>query len=321
MIQEVFTLKVQIEFNMTRTNPSTKRFILADIFISSSERRLRAGWRLSLQVLLQIFLTLLIGLAIFIPYIIHSGLIDQNSESFLVFGEIVEFVSISVSVFLARRFLDKRSFKSLGFKLDRQALADLLTGITITFVVMGMIFLAEQVLGWLTWQSFAWTVQPLYVVAWNLIIYFGIFLLVGWNEELMSRGYHLQTIGSGLNLRWGLIISSAVFGVLHLGNPHATWLSAGGIFLAGLFLGYAYIRTKQLWLSIGIHIGWNFFEGVVFGFPVSGLNVYHLARITVSGPVWWTGGEFGPEAGLIVIPAIIIGIGLIHLYTRSRTSL
>jgi len=86
-------------------------------------------------------------------------------------------------------------------------------------------------------------------------------------------------------------------------------------------LGYAYLRTKQLWLSIGIHIGWNFFEGVVFGFPVSGLNVYHLIRITVSGPALWTGGEFGPEAGLIVVPAIIIGIGLIYLYTRSRNPL
>ncbi len=136
----------------------------------------------------------------------------------------------------------------------------------------------------------------------------------------MSRGYHLQTIASGTNLLWGLIVSSAIFGALHLANPHATWISAAGIFFAGLFLGYAYIRTGKLWLSIGLHIGWNFFEGVIFGYPVSGIDTYHLTRISVSGPGLWTGGAFGPEAGLILLPAIVLGAGLVYLYTRLYTN-
>ena len=150
----------------------------------------------------------------------------------------------------------------------------------------------------------------------NSLAFLGIFVLVGWSEEVMSRGYHLQTIASGLNLAWGLALSSAIFGVLHLANPHATLMSAAGIFLAGLLLGYAYVRTGQLWCSIGLHIGWNFFEGVVFGFPVSGLDTFHLVEARFSGPVLWTGGQFGPEAGLIVVPAILAGAALIHLYGR-----
>jgi hypothetical protein len=106
---------------------------------------------------------------------------------------------------------------------------------------------------------------------------------------------------------------------LHLGNPNATWVSTLGIFLAGIFLAYGYIRTKQLWLPIGLHIGWNFFEGVGFGFPVSGLDdIYKLIRIEVTGPELWTGGAFGPEAGLIVIPALIVGGILIYLFTKNR---
>jgi membrane protease YdiL (CAAX protease family) len=143
---------------------------------------------------------------------------------------------------------------------------------------------------------------------------------VGWNEELLSRGYHLQTIASGLNLFWGIVLSSALFGLLHLGNPHATWVSAVGIFGGGLFLAYGLIRTKQLWLSIGLHIGLNFFEGVVFGFPVSGQNNYALIRINVHGPDIWTGGAFGPEAGLIVLPVLIFGSLLIYLYTIRRAT-
>lgn len=142
------------------------------------------------------------------------------------------------------------------------------------------------------------------------------FLLVGWNEEILSRGYHLQTLASGLNLFWGIVLSSAIFGVLHLSNPNATWSSAVGIFLAGMFLAYGYVRTHSLWLPIGLHIGWNTFEGVVFGFPVSGLKVYPLTRISVEGPELLTGGNFGPEAGLVVLPALLLGTLLVHWYPK-----
>jgi hypothetical protein len=141
---------------------------------------------------------------------------------------------------------------------------------------------------------------------------------VGWNEELLSRGYHLQTMASGTNLFWGVILSSAAFGIFHIQNPSANWVSTAGIFLAGVYLAYGYLRTRQLWLPIGLHIGWNFFEGVVFGFRVSGLNIYALTRITVHGPELWTGGAFGPEAGFIVLPALILGAFLIYLYTLRR---
>lgn len=185
---------------------------------------------------------------------------------------------------------------------------------------MGLIYLVMLNLGWLTFQGFAWDVDPINVVITNVLTFFIVFIFVAWNEELLSRGYHLQTIASGLNLFWGVILSSAVFGLLHLGNPNATWISAAGIFFAGVFLAYGYIRTKQLWLSMGLHIGWNFFEGVGFGFPVSGLDTYRLTRITVHGPAVWTGGAFGPEAGLIVLPALLLGALLIYLYTMRRAS-
>ena len=201
------------------------------------------------------------------------------------------------------------------------AIWDVLAGIFITAIMMAFIFAMEFMAGWVKFEGFAWQVDSGWTVAASLILFFVIFIMVGWNEELLSRGYHLQTLSSGTNIFWGVLISSSFFGLAHLGNPNATWVSAAGIFFAGLFLAYGYLRTGQLWLSIGLHIGWNFFEGVVFGFPVSGLDIYRLIRHQIQGPEIWTGGAFGPEAGLILLPSLVIGIGFIYFYTRNRTTI
>lgn len=289
------------------------RNFLQKVFISPDEQRLRAGWRLLLQTLLLIVLGIVIsGIGRFLKITIDP----QN----LIAGQILNLVLITGSVYIARRWLDKRSFESLGLRLNIQTLYDILAGIGITFVQMGFIYIVMLGLGWLTFEGFAWDFDPINTVITSTLTFLGVFIFVGWNEELMSRGYHLQTITSGLNLFWGVVISSAVFGILHLGNPNATWVSAAGIFFAGIYLAYGFIRTKQLWLPIGLHIGWNFFEGVVFGFPVSGLDIYALLRINVTGPELWTGGAFGPEAGLIILPSLLLGGGLIYWFTSNRAS-
>lgn len=293
--------------------PTHGRNILARLFLSPDEARLRAGWRLLLQ-------TLMVGVINFIlgGLIGKLGIPELSGKWGLLFRQIQELIRYAVSIYIARRWLDRRSFESLGLKIGRQAWFDVLAGIGIVFVQMGFIYGVMSSLGWLTFEGFAWEFDALGIVLMNTGLFFAIFMLVGWNEELLSRGYHLQTLASGLNLFWAVILSSAFFGLLHLDNPNATWVSTAGIFFAGVYQAFAYIRTRQLWLPIGLHLGWNFFEGVVFGFPVSGLDIYALTRIQVTGPVLWTGGAFGPEAGLIVLPALILGGGLIYWLTRNR---
>ena len=195
----------------------------------------------------------------------------------------------------------------------------MLIGILIPFFQIGLVFAIEISLGWTKFDGFAWQNETTPKILTGLGLWLAIFLIGGWQEELLSRGYHLQNLESGLNLFWAVLISSSVFGFLHIFNNGASWISTLGIILAGLFLALPFILTRRLWLSIGVHIGWNFFEGVVFGFPVSGLNTFQLLRHTVSGPELWTGGIFGPEAGLLVIPALLLGSALIIIYTRYRT--
>lgn len=298
------------------------RSALENIFFSPDEPRLRAGWRLLLQTILLLFLGGCLSICLGIVLLVADpSLIDKLASlppEYLLLGVVAEAIAVTVSVFLARRFLDKRSIESLGLKLDIWTLLDILAGIGVTLLQMGLIYLIMSGLGWITFQGFAWQFDPINVVLRNTFLFLLIFILVGWTEELLCRGYQLQTIASGTNLFWGVLLSSAIFGILHIFNPGANWASTLGIFLAGLFFAYAYVRTRQLWLPIGMHLGWNFFEGVVFGFPVSGLDIYPLTRIEVHGPDLWTGGAFGPEAGLIVIPALIVGASLVYLYSRVR---
>lgn len=290
-----------------------KRNIFARILISPEEPRLRAGWRLVLQTVFMVIISIGLGMGLLL---LPSLFIKIGNQ--MLITQIAQLIAFTLSIYLARRFLDQRSFVSLGLKLDKRAGWDILAGIGIAGLMMAGIFALEAAFGWITLEGFAWQYMSASAVLRNALGVLLVFILVGWNEELLSRGYHLQNLASGLNLTWGIVISSAVFGILHLGNPNATWVSAAGIFLAGVFLAYGYVRTGQLWLSIGLHIGWNYFEGVVFGFPVSGLDIFNLTYITVDGPTLITGGAFGPEAGFVLIPGLILGATLIYVYTQSR---
>lgn len=296
----------------------TRRSFFAWLFVSPAEPRLRAGWRLVLQTILQWILLLVVslGLIALVPRVFTRPPASFSSGELLI-TQIGQLIAFTLSIFMARRILDRRSFVSLGLSVGRRAMVDFAVGIGITFLMMGLIFAEEWFIGWLRVTGAAWEHQASSAVTLSVLTFFVLCVLIGWNEELMSRGYHLQTISSGTTPVWGWILSSTVFGILHLANPHASAMAVGGIVLAGLFLGFAYLQTRQLWLSIGLHTGWNFFEGVVFGFPVSGLPFFHLPEISVSGPDLWTGGAFGPEAGLVLIPSLALGFLLVYLYSRG----
>jgi hypothetical protein len=191
---------------------------------------------------------------------------------------------------------------------------------------MGFIFFVGWVTGSLRVTGFFVVYQQEGGFILGLLQALVLFVFVGIYEELLSRGYHLINLAEGFNHRlvgerWALLlayaVSSLAFGVLHLGNPNASWVSVINICLAGIFLGLGMVLTGSLAIPIGLHITWNFFQGNVFGFAVSGIRTGAtvIATETVAN-TWLVGGAFGPEAGLLSILAMLLGGLLTVLWVR-----
>jgi membrane protease YdiL (CAAX protease family) len=235
-----------------------------------------------------------------------------------------------LSVWLAVRFLDRRPFGDLGFRLDRGWWLDLLFGLALGALLMTTIFLVESGLGWISVAGTFETTGTGAPFALSILLPVAAFVCVGFYEETVSRGYQLRNAAEGLNypalgprgavvVAW--VLSSIFFGALHAGNPNATPLSTFNIILAGLMLGFGYVLSGQLAIPIGLHVTWNLFQNAVYGLPVSGFGTFGASFLSTeqAGPDLWTGGSFGPAGGLLASAAMLLGVLLTALWVRLRT--
>jgi len=282
---------------------------LAMPFWNRKEHRLRALWRILLHAL---FLFLIAAPLTALVSPAAGRLPDLVSELIV---QAVLLLGSLAALWLAGRLLDRRPFADYGFRLNRQWWLDLGFGLFLGALLLTLIFLIEYGAGWITISGTRQTESDNFALA--IVIALLNFIQVGITEEILSRGYHLRNMAEGFNgwkigpraaLLLGYLLSSALFGLLHLGNPNATWISAFNITLAGILLGLGLVLTRSLAIPIGVHITWNFFQGNVFGFPVSGLDAGStFIAIQQSGPELWTGGAFGPEAGLTGLLVMALG--------------
>ncbi len=303
------------------------------IFWNEAEHRLRFLWRF--LIFLLIFIPVVIGTQRALYFLI-PGLGDElqtevTGLQFLQGAAISEWlllIGLAVTLLIIGRWIDRRPLADYGFHLGKRWWLDLLFGLLLGALLMSGIFLTEYLLGWISvtevlktfagtpfWQGILWPIA--------------LFLAVGIFEELLSRGYLLTNFAETLNFKFwsptialvlGWIFCSSLFGLAHIGNPNTTTVSTISLVVAGLFLGLGFILTGDLAIPIGVHITWNFFQGNVFGFPVSGGSYSGVTFIAIAqkGPELWTGGAFGPEAGLIGILAIGIGALLVLGWVKWR---
>ena len=146
----------------------------------------------------------------------------------------------------------------------------------------------------------------------------GLTILAAFMEELLFRGILFRWIEAFAGSWAALVVTSALFGLAHIFNANATWMSSLAIMVeAGALLGGAYMLSRNLWVPMGLHAAWNFTQGFLFDVPVSGNDMHGLVQAKLSGPVLLSGGPFGLEASMIgVVLSIPLGAFLILLAVR-----
>ena len=188
----------------------------------------------------------------------------------------------------------------------------MLSGIFISAFIFTVIFIVYKYFNLLTVVQFSWARGNIF----KIISMLAVLAIL---EELIFRSFFINGLRLWLkSTTIILIISSAFFSLVHLFNEGSTVLSVLSAFMGGLMYAYAYVKTNKLWLPIGLHFSWNFFQVFIYGFPASGFVFEGLFEVNISGPESWTGGSYGPEGGLIGIIARIFVIFAIWVTIKIK---
>lgn len=211
------------------------------------------------------------------------------------------------------RAVNKKNPNKLGINAP---IKDLFIGLLLGAAAITMIFLLLLVTGNVQLVN-AFT-SP--VISESLLIFLILFVLVGFFEEMFFRGYVIKTMAARGNKKWVIyVVSAVVFGLVHLTNPNVSLFGIVNIILVGLLFAYMFDVTKSLLFPIGFHITWNYFQGAIFGFPVSGTPPFGMYVVDVSqGNDLLTGGSFGLEGGAFATFMLIICFFITRLYAKKR---
>ena len=206
---------------------------------------------------------------------------------------------------------NKEPLTNIGLSIKDRA-QEMLVGLGAALLFIGGIFLILWILGAITVTGVVGLKPEVMIVSLMLFV-------AAFDEEIVFRGYVLNNLMDSMNRWWALGISSAVFALMHAGNPNvwSTFVPMSELFAAGFILGISYTFTKNLWFPTFFHFGWNFFQGL-FGFEISGLNVdsWKVLAHENSGqvPDIISGGSFGIEGSVISLTLTILGTYAIYRY-------
>lgn len=229
--------------------------------------------------------------------------VDLSRPAFVLLG-----IAIMITIYrLLVRWTEKRGISELA---ATRAFPHLLGGVLLGFAMFSGVIAIDVMLGGARVEGFAGFD--------GLVSALSMALLAGVAEELIFRGAIYRLLEDGFGTLIAIVLSGVLFGLLHIFNPGATLASTAAIAVeAGILLAAAYLVTRSLWLAIGLHIGWNFTEGGIFGASVSGGKSHGLITTVFAGPDWLTGGKFGPEASLTAVTlCVVVAVVLLAVAIR-----
>ena len=280
---------------------------------------IKKGWLRALFFFISFFIIValfdLIGILIvsqfseygFEEFISDPELIMQNKMMLLMM--FCQLLGTLFTVWVFQTFVNKESFTSIGLRFANYE-GDFLQGLLVGGALISSGFLILFVFNLIE-------VDLTYFSFYDQIFYLFLFIIVSLNEEIAIRGYILQNLSQSFNKYIALAISSLVFMLMHIGNPNIGVLPMVNLFLAGIFLGIYTIHKNNLWFPIGAHLLWNYLQGPIYGFEVSGNKINSLFEQKLASHVLFTGGGFGFEGSVILTFFLCISIFLMDKKFQS----
>ena len=235
----------------------------------------------------------------------------EDMRDFLVADTIIQYfdlIGVLLLLWVLMRFVDKEPFINLGFSLKGKV-NDIILGMTLGLLLMAVGYTILILLGEIKFIGFNYDLK-------NIILLFLLFIAVSIAEETYVRGYVLKNLLKSFNPIISLIISSAIFSLLHFFNPNVNYIALTELFIAGILLGISYVYTKNLWFPIALHLSWNFFQ-VMFGFNVSGMDTYSLIEFEIIENNNINGGDFGFEGSYLSILFSLIMMYFLWKYYKK----
>ena len=211
---------------------------------------------------------------------------------------------------LTMRIFDRRPLSDIGLKTNRAGGWNLVLGVLYAMAAAALMLAAPLLAG-----TGHLDLRPNFQTSWvTLGFYLMTLLVAATGEELIFRGYAFQLLVEKVGPFATILPISILFGLAHSSNPNSSQLGVLNTVLWGVLLGFAFLRSRDLWLPIGLHFGWNAVLPL-FGVNLSGLTI----EVTRYAYRWdlkpiWSGGNYGPEGGLL---ATIFIIGLFYALSRA----
>lgn len=271
------------------------------------------GWQNILQIILPYFI--IVGIFQIIGYY-FAGLDITNIQSLdrtpiQVF--IVSLASLTGTftvIWFFMKYATRTPFLSLGFE-KKFIKKDVFRGIYYGLIIMSIGFISLILSEEIEFKK----------LNFNLLFFalsLGHYIFVAISEELLLRGFILSNLMKSFNNYLALVISAVLFSLLHAGNPNINLFGLFQLFVAGILLGLPYLYTKNLWFSIALHFSWNFFQGTVFGYNVSGIANYSIIETDFRYASIWNGGNFGFEGSILALILQIIAIVILYLSFENQ---
>jgi membrane protease YdiL (CAAX protease family) len=299
---------------MQTGNPDTRPLVLQWIGI------FLAIW-LGLQFILETIL-----LAVLISVYLPQGadltnifkFLTEHATEILFSNAVIGVISVLVAAYVAQVRMRHRPIRELGWRPYRGWGWDCAMGTFLGFIGFALLFVLAMLTGKVTLGTegtLPGNILPSFLL--NLLI----LIMIAFSEELLIRGFILQVLEVGWGTAAAVVLSSLLWGIAHLFNPSASGAAALNIVAAGMIYGFGFVITRSLWLPFFLHLSWNLFQGPIFGFTVSGLSFPSIFTSTLPGTEYVTGGSFGPEAGLVLIPILVLQMIILRWWMGFRAKL